>query len=200
MTDTVLWYATRGAGIVSLLLLTGVVTLGVLAATRWQIPRWPRFLTAGLHRNLALLSVVFLAVHVVTAVVDPYTSLGALAALVPFSSPYRRLWLGLGAVAFDLLLALVVTSLLRARVGQRAWRAVHWLAYAAWPVALAHGVGTGSDSGALWMRLLDLGCLAIVIGAVALRVSIQRPALVRPPAARAWLGSPRAESSTPAER
>lgn len=189
MSDSILWYATRGAGIVSLLMLTGVVGLGVLASLRLQSPSWPRFLTAGLHRNLALLAVAFLVIHIVTAVIDPFTALGPLAALVPFASSYRPLWLGLGVVALDLLLALVVTSLLRVRIGHRAWRAVHWLAYAAWPVALLHGVGTGSDSAAMWMRLIDVLCIAIVAGATAWRTTTSRPALRRPPAAPAWLGS-----------
>jgi len=189
VTDTVLWYATRGAGIVSLVLFTVVVALGVLSAIRWQTRAWPRFMTAGLHRNLALLSVVFLVIHIVTAVVDPFTALGPLTALVPFSSPYRRLWLGLGVVAFDLLLAIVVTSLIRVRLGQRIWRAVHWLAYAAWPVALLHGIGTGSDAAALWMRAIDAGCVMVVVGAAIWRLSVERAALQPPPAAPAWLGS-----------
>jgi len=189
MTDSILWYATRGAGIVSLLMLTGVVGLGVLSALRWQSPAWPRFLTAGLHRNLALLAVVFLVAHIVTAVIDPFTALGPLAAIVPFAASYRPLWLGLGVVAFDLLLALVATSLLRVRIGHRAWRAVHWLGYAAWPVSLLHGIGAGSDAAATWMRALDVLCVAIVAGATAWRALAARPALTRPPVGRAWLGS-----------
>lgn len=186
MTGSVLWYATRGAGIVSLLLFTTVVVLGILTAIRWQVPAWPRFLTAGLHRNLALLSVLFLAVHIVTAVVDPFTALGPIAALVPFASPYRRLWLGLGVVSLDLGAALVVTSLVRARLGQRAWRAVHWVAYAAWPLAMLHSMGTGSDTSSLWMRLVYGASAAAVLGAIAWRVSVQRPSLARPAAAPAW--------------
>src|SRR6266480_5771930 len=98
MSDTILWYATRGAGVVSLILLTGVVVLGIVSAMRWQTAAWPRFLTTGLHRNLALATLVFLAIHIVTAVVDPFTALGWQAAVIPFSSSYRRLWLGLGVV------------------------------------------------------------------------------------------------------
>ena len=125
--DTILWYATRGAGVVSLVLLTGVVVLGIVSAMRWQTASWPRFLTTGLHRNLALTTLIFLAIHVVTAVVDPFTALGWEAAIVPFSSPYRRFWLGLGVVAIYLLLAIVLTSLLRPLFGPRVWRIVHWL-------------------------------------------------------------------------
>src|SRR5438552_13991966 len=138
MNDTMLWYATRGAGIVSLVLLTGVTALGVLTSIRWQRPSWPRFLTAGLHRNLALLSVVFLVVHIVTAVIDPFVDLGWLTTIVPFSASYRQLWLGLGVVSSDLLLAVIATSLLRNHIGHRIWRAVHWLAYGAWPLAITH--------------------------------------------------------------
>ena len=136
MNDQILWFATRGAGVVSLLLFTAVACLGILTVVRWQSPSWPRFLSRELHRNLALLSVAFLAVHIVTAVADPFTSLGITAALVPFASSYRPVWVGLGVIALDLLLAIVVTSLVRNAMGQRAWRTVHWLAYAAWPLTL----------------------------------------------------------------
>ncbi len=170
MTDPILWLAARGAGVVSLLLFTAVVCLGVLTVVRWQSPSWPRFLSVGLHRNLALLSVVFLVLHIVTAIVDPYTSLGLVAATIPFASSYRPLWVGFGVIAVDLLLALVVSSLLRARLGQRAWRAIHWLAYAAWPFALAHGFGAGSDGSAAWLLAIQAACVAAVGGAVAWRI------------------------------
>jgi DMSO/TMAO reductase YedYZ heme-binding membrane subunit len=168
----VLWYATRGAGVVTTLMLTGVVLLGVLTAARWRAASWPRFLSAELHRSLALLSLVFLGIHIVTAVVDPFTSLGWMAAAVPFSSPYRRLWLGLGVVAFDLVLALVITSLARHLLGHRSWRSVHWLAYAAWPVAILHGVGTGTDGLSAWMLAIDLACVGSVGLAVAWRARL----------------------------
>jgi sulfoxide reductase heme-binding subunit YedZ len=174
MNAQILWFATRGAGIVSLLLFTAVTCLGVLAVLRWQSSSWPRFLTVEFHRNLALLSVGFLATHIVTAIVDPFTSLGVFAAAIPFASGYRPLWVGLGTVALDLLLALVVTSLLRARIGQRAWRAVHWLAYGAWPLAVVHGIGTGTDTAAWWMRGIDVASIAAVALAVTWRLAAGR--------------------------
>jgi len=182
VTDSVLWYAARGAGAVSLLLLTGVVTLGVLAALRWRTSAWPRFLTVAFHRNLALLSITFLSLHIVTAVVDPYTSLGWSAALIPFSSSYRTFWLGLGVIAVDLLLAALLTSLVRGVIGHRTWRLIHWLAYACWPLALAHGLGTGSDSFSPWLFTIELACLGTVLLAVALRLLLQ-PAPLKPAAA-----------------
>src|SRR5205823_5951256 len=162
MSNSVLWYTTRGAGAVSLIMLTCVVVLGVLSALRVQSLTWPRFLTTGLHRNLALMTLVFLALHIVTAVVDPFTNLGWTAALVPFASYYRTFWLGLGVISLDLLLAIVVTSLLRGWLGHRAWRVIHWLTYAAWPVGVIHGLGTGTDSWSAWMLAITGACVAAV--------------------------------------
>ncbi|HXM57818.1 MAG TPA: ferric reductase-like transmembrane domain-containing protein [Candidatus Dormibacteraeota bacterium] len=170
MSNTFLWYATRGAGAVSLLLLSGVVVLGILTANRFEAPGWPRFLSAGLHRNLSLTAVGFLALHVVTAVVDPYTNLGWVAAVVPFGSWYRTFWLGLGTIAAELVAAIVATSLLRHAIGPRGWRAIHWLAYAAWPVAAIHGLGTGTDTGQAWMVAIDVLCGGAVLTAVATRL------------------------------
>ena len=169
---TTLWYASRGTGVVALLLLTATVVLGIAGTARFSSARWPRVMTAGLHRNLSLLVVAFVAVHVSATVLDPFAPIGWTAAAVPFSASYRPLWLGLGAVAFDLLLAVLVTSLLRARLGYRAWRSVHWLAYASWPVALWHGLGAGTDTRLTWLVALDAGCVAAVAAAVTWRISL----------------------------
>ena len=166
-----LWYLTRGTGIVALLLLTAVVVLGVSGTSRWSTERLPRFVVAGLHRNLSLLSIVFLALHVLTTIGDGFAPIGLKDAVIPFASPYRPVWLGLGTVAFDLLLALTVTSMLRGRLGLRTWRAVHWLAYAAWPIALVHALGTGSDARVGWMALLAAVCTGAVAVAVLWRVA-----------------------------
>lgn len=170
MSNTLLWYTTRGAGAVSLVLLTGVVVLGILTSLRFTTAGWPGFLTAGLHRNLGLLSVVFLGLHIVTAVVDPYTNLGWISAIVPFSSYYRTFWLGLGTIAAEMVAALIVTSLVRGWLGHRSWRAVHWLAYASWPVALAHGLGTGTDVTSAWFFVIGVACAAAVLLAVCVRL------------------------------
>jgi methionine sulfoxide reductase heme-binding subunit len=172
MSDQILWFATRGAGVVSLLLFTAVTCLGLLTVVRWQSESWPRFLTAELHRSLALLSVVFLGAHIATAILDPFTSLGIAAATIPFASSYRPLWVGLGVISMDLILALIVTSLLRERIGQRAWRTVHWASYAAWPLALAHGLGAGSDAFAPWFIAIEVACVVVVGVSLLWRLSI----------------------------
>ena len=169
------WYVTRGTGMVSVVLLTASVVLGILEVVRWAAPKWPRFVTAGLHKNISLLAVSFVAAHVITAIVDGFAPIGWIDAVIPFHSPYRPLWLGLGTVAFDLLLALIVTSLVRRRIGQRAWRLVHWSAYACWPVALLHGVGTGTDTKTSWALGVELACLAAVVLATWWRIAAGWP-------------------------
>ena len=165
-----LWYATRATGLVTLLLLTAAVVLGILVAGRFAGSAWPRFLTIGLHRNISLLAVTFLTLHVGTTVVDSYTSISLTDAVLPFLSSYKPFWLGLGAIACDLFLALIITSLLRQRIGHRAWRAVHWCGYLCWPVALVHAAGIGTDSTRSWVFYLTIACVAVVAGTFAARV------------------------------
>ncbi len=182
-----LWYTTRSTGVVALLLLTATVALGIAGIYRLSSSRWPRVITAGLHRNLSLLAVAFVLVHVLTTVLDSYVRISLTSAFLPFTSSYRPLWLGLGAVAFDLLLAVVLTSLLRAWIGYRAWRAVHLLAYACWPVALWHGLGTGTDTRLPWMIALDAFCGLLVIGALLWRLRLLGPGPRRAAAVAATL-------------
>lgn len=203
MTSQLLWFAARGAGVVSLLLFTVVVCLGILTVLRWQTEDWPRFLTAELHRSLALLSVAFVGIHIVTAIVDPFTSLGLVAAVIPFASSYRPLWVGLGVISIDLGLAVLVTSLVRPWFGQQAWRLTHWVAYGSWPLAIAHSIGSGSDGGAPWMLAIDAVCIGAVVLALVWRLaaahrnrdelgSVVNGSLIVPP--------PRADVRRPARR
>ena len=168
------WYLTRGTGMVSLVLLTATVAFGIAEVVRLASPRWPRFVVAALHRNVSLLATAFLAVHILTAVLDKFAPIPLVDVFVPFVGAYRPFWLGLGAVAFDLLIALIVSSLLRERLGYRAWRVVHWAAYACWPVALLHGLGTGSDTRTRWAVVVNVACVAAVLAAVLVRVGWTR--------------------------
>lgn len=171
-TVTATWVLTRGSGVVSLLLLTASVALGVVNLARWRSVRWPRFVIDGLHRNVALLAVLFVGVHVAMTVIDKYTSINLVNAVLPFSGSYKPLWLGLGAIAFDLLLALIATGLLRRVVGYRLWRATHWLAYACWPIALLHGIGMGTDRSQTWMLAVTLACIGVVVIAGVSRLAL----------------------------
>src|SRR4030081_1713103 len=165
-----LWFATRGAGTATLLLLTAVVALGILTAGSAARSRvWPRFVSAELHRNVSLLAIVFLLAHVVTAGADPDAKLRWRDAALPFVSAYRPFWLGLGVVGGQLVLALVVSSALRPLLGFRAWKALHWLAYASWPGAIFHSPRTRPDAPALWLLAIVGGCTLAVVAAVAWR-------------------------------
>jgi methionine sulfoxide reductase heme-binding subunit len=179
-TGSAYWYLTRSTGAVALLLLTLTVALGVIDVKRISTPAWPRWVVDALHRNLALLSVVFLLLHILTSVLDSFAPISLTASVIPFISSYRPFWLGLGAVSFDLILAVTITSLLRRRAGHLLWRRVHWLSYGAWPIALLHGLGTGSDikSGG-WLLLLSLACMALVLVSVVVRVASGWPAQLR---------------------
>jgi sulfoxide reductase heme-binding subunit YedZ len=169
---TTYWYLTRSSGAVALVLLTLSVCLGILGPLRFSAPRWPRFAVDSLHRDVSLAGVALTVVHVVTTVLDGFAPINLVDGLIPFLSPYRPLWLGLGTLSFDLILALVITSLVRRRVGYSAWRAIHWLAYVSWPVAVLHGLGTGSDVKQWWMLLLTVICVGAVVAAVLARINV----------------------------
>jgi methionine sulfoxide reductase heme-binding subunit len=166
-----LWYVGRGTGVASLLLLTIVVALGIATRSGRAVFGLPRFAVAAVHRTASLTAVVFLLIHVGTLYFDPYAQLRLVDFVLPFAGAYRPFWLGLGTVGLDLIAALVVTSLLRHRIGLRMWRAVHWLAYLSWPVALMHALGNGTDSSTWWLRTLAGACTMAVLGAVGWRVS-----------------------------
>ena len=168
---TALWYVTRGAGAMTLVLLTASVVLGIVEWRGWQPAGAPRFAVASMHRTVGLLALALLAVHVATTLLDPFPHIGLLNAAVPFVTSYRPLWVGLGTLAADVMVAVVVTSLVRRRLGYRAWRGVHWLSYACWPVALLHGIGAGSDTKSTWMLGLTLACVAAVVVALGARVA-----------------------------
>ncbi|MDA8319203.1 MAG: ferric reductase-like transmembrane domain-containing protein [Actinomycetota bacterium] len=176
---SLLWYTTRATGVVALVLLTGTVLLGVVGSARAASARWPRIVTAELHRNLALTAAAFVAIHVITTLLDPFAPIGLAAVVIPFASSYRPFWLSLGTVAFDLLAAVLITSLLRDRLRRRTWQVVHLLVYACWPVALWHGLGTGTDSRLPWVLGIDVICLAAVGWAVWWRLSFTEHSTAR---------------------
>lgn len=170
-----LWYLTRASGIVALVLLTATMVTGVLSSVGWVGRNWPRFLSQTLHRNLSLLSLVFVGLHVVSTVADGFVPISVIDAFVPFASPYRPIWIGLGAVAMDLLLAVLITSALRSHIGLRAWRAVHWAAYACWPVALLHSLGSGTDTRLGPVLAIEIACVAAVLASVVWRLAAGWP-------------------------
>jgi DMSO/TMAO reductase YedYZ heme-binding membrane subunit len=160
--SSAMWFLTRATGLVTLILLSATVVLGTVASVGWTTERWPRFLSQGVHRNLSLFCLALLGVHVFSTVVDGYVPISLLDALIPFRSAYRPVWVGLGALALDMLIAVAITSGLRRRIGTAAWRGVHWLAYACWPVAVLHGLGSGTDTKLPGTLLVMVACIGTV--------------------------------------
>jgi methionine sulfoxide reductase heme-binding subunit len=168
--STVLWYTTRATGLMALILLTLTMVTGIVTTTRARARNWPGFAQQEMHRRLSMIAVVFLGIHVLTSVLDTYVSIGWAAIVVPFTSSYGRFWVGVGAVSLDLMIAVFATSLLRARMRPGTWRAIHWLAYLSWPVALAHTFGMGTDARESWVIVLGIACVAAVAAALLWRL------------------------------
>jgi methionine sulfoxide reductase heme-binding subunit len=167
---TAFWYASRATGIVALLLLPAVFVLGILVNRQGRLPGLPGFAVTNLHRNISLLATTFVAVHVLTAVLDTYVDIPIMSAVIPFSSGYERFWLGLGAISVDLMLAMIVTSLLRGRMNAALWRTIHLTAYACWPVAFLHSIYASKDLQHGPLLYLALVCAAFIGAAVAYRL------------------------------
>jgi sulfoxide reductase heme-binding subunit YedZ len=183
--STSLWYATRASGIVTLILLTLTMILGLLTTSRAQGRNWPGFAQQEIHRRISIIAVVFLAIHVLTSILDTYVHIGWFALVVPFASPYSRFWVGVGTIALDLMVAVFVSSLLRGRLKPGTWRGIHWLAYASWPLALAHTFGLGTDSREHWVIVLGVVCgLSVGVALVwRLHVTAKRRAMLSTPPA-----------------
>ncbi len=164
--DLALWALGRGTGLVALVLLTASICLGILTRSRQRWAGLPQYGLTAIHKTTSLTATGLIVVHVTTLLLDPQAQLRLVDAVVPFASSWRPLWLGLGTVAVDLLLLVVATSLMRKRIGQRAFRLVHWTTYLLWPVALTHALGTGTDAGTLWMDALAAPCVAAVVSMV----------------------------------
>jgi sulfoxide reductase heme-binding subunit YedZ len=180
ISGTAFWFASRATGVISLILFSIVAILGILVNRQGRLPGLPRFAVTGLHRNLSLLTVVFLGTHIVTAIVDGYAHIPWLSTVVPFTSGYERFWIGLGTVAVDLFAALIVTSLLRDRLKPSVWRAIHWLAYVSYPVIVVHSLGAYKDLRSGWLLALTMATVFAVVTAIGYRVVDARSAVPRP--------------------
>jgi sulfoxide reductase heme-binding subunit YedZ len=180
------WYITRSSGLVAFALITATVVLGVLGAERFETASRPRIHFAELHRGIALFGSVLLVVHVVTAVLDPFTHLGLTSLFDPFGRSYRPLYLGLGIAAFDVMVAVVVTSLIRHRMSPMAWKVLHLSVYPIWVSGIIHGLGTGTDSHFLPIEVFYVATLGAVVIASWIRVLSGNP---RSPLARTGAGA-----------
>jgi methionine sulfoxide reductase heme-binding subunit len=164
------WYFARSAGIVAYLLLSSSVLLGVVMAGRSTLS-WPKFAVEEVHRFLAILTGVFIVLHGGSLLLDRVVPISLGEELVPFTSPYRPLAVGLGICAMELIAAVGVTNALRKSLPYAAWRKVHYLTLPAWLLASLHGVLAGTDAGEPWFAALAAGSFAAVAIAAFTRFS-----------------------------
>lgn len=172
--NEILWAVTRATALVSVVLLTTSFVLGVLTSARAAESVGRRAVISAVHRTISLLMIGFIGGHVLTAIIETYVDIGWIAALLPFTSHYARGWVGLGTIALDILLAVIITSLLRQRIRPRTWRLVHLITYAMWPIALLHGVGSVSADTELTYVVTGT-CAIVGLTAVGVRL-VQLPA------------------------
>ena len=170
MIDQALWALGRGTGITAVAFMTVALFLGIATRSGRPLLMLPRFAVADVHRFASLAGTLLVVLHIALLFFDPYAQLRLVAFIVPFLGAYRPLWLGLGTLALDLLAAVVLTSLLRHRIGLRVFRTVHWATYALWPVAMAHALGNGTDTGHRWFLLFAGSCALVVGGALVWRL------------------------------
>jgi len=176
VSDPVVWYVARGSGLAALLLLTTSVVLGVVSVVRVHSPCWPRFALAQLHRNLSLLALTFGAVHVLTTVIDSFVPITVVDAFVPFASEYKPFWLAMGTIGADLMLAVLITTAIRRRIGFQTWRSIHVLSYGCWATSVVHSIGIDSDArSAAWGVMIVAACIGAVGGALVQRTAPAHP-------------------------
>jgi len=164
------WYSARAGGIVAYILLTAVVLVGLAMSGRERIDGWPRFALEDVHRFLGALTGLFISLHVFTLAVDTDANLPLGSLIVPFVSAYRPFWTGIGIVAAELLLALAVANHYRTSISYRTWRRLHYLNFAVWIAATAHGIGAGTDTGSLPFAVVYGAAIASVVALTARRV------------------------------
>jgi sulfoxide reductase heme-binding subunit YedZ len=186
------WYLARAAGIVTLVSFTFAVCLGALGSVRVDQldpdARERRVLTQYLHRAAAVTGMLLLVVHATAIVVDGKSGVSVSGVLIPLSAGYRPIAVGLGTLSAYLFVFVAMLGASRRRVatsvrGARLWRVLHGASYAAWAVAILHGVFAGTDAGTVWMTAINLSCLIAVTACVGIRFRSHTLARRRPLAA-----------------
>jgi methionine sulfoxide reductase heme-binding subunit len=170
--DPTFWILARASGLTAYALLTLSVLAGLVVKSR-PLGRAVRPASVtDTHKFLSLLALGALAVHGATLVLDTAVPIPLAALVLPGVAPYRPLATGLGVVAAELALLIVVSFWLRKRIGVRNWRRLHWATYAAFLLVTAHGLLAGTDSARPWALALYLGAVGAVAAATAWRALV----------------------------
>jgi sulfoxide reductase heme-binding subunit YedZ len=159
----VTWYVARASGITLYLVLWLSVMVG-LGLTTSLLDRWGgRGVIFSLHAFTTQLAYGFLALHLLSLAADPTVRFGLRDLLVPFAATVREPWTSFGVLAGELTVLVGVSFSVKRLIGQRAWRALHWLTFPLYALALLHGLGAGTDTRTPWMAALYLTTGAAVV-------------------------------------
>ena len=157
------WYITRAAGVTAYLLLWLSTAWGLVLPTKILDGWLGRTFTFDFHQFISLLSLGFLGIHILVLTADRYMPYTLAQIFVPFLSPYRPLWVGIGVLAFYLTALVTVTFYLRQRIGMAAFRAIHTTSLLAYLGATAHGLMAGTDSSLPIALLMYLGSFLAIV-------------------------------------
>ncbi|MDD5369066.1 MAG: ferric reductase-like transmembrane domain-containing protein [Anaerolineaceae bacterium] len=153
----VMWFITRAAGFTAYILIWLSVAWGLAVSNKILDHLLHRQITYDFHQFISLLAIGFLLLHIGILLFDRYLPYSVLQILVPFLSPYRPLWVGIGVIAFYLTLLVTVTYYLRGRIGMKAFRSIHVLSLVAYLGASIHGFFSGTDSSLISVQYLYAG-------------------------------------------
>ncbi len=150
----VYWYMARSAGIVAYLLLWGSVASGIAISNKLLNGLVKPPVVFEIHKSLSILAMIVGMFHGIILLGDTYMNFGVLDLVLPFHSPYQPLWVGLGILGFYLSVILVASFYIKKRIGQRAWRLLHYSSFARWIMASLHGIAAGTDTQSVLMKML----------------------------------------------
>jgi ferredoxin-NADP reductase/DMSO/TMAO reductase YedYZ heme-binding membrane subunit len=179
------WYVTRASAVLAWVLMTVAVLWGITLSTRVfrgaDNPAWLQ----DLHRFLGGTALVLTAIHMVSLMLDPWLAMPIDQLLIPLIAEYRPLPVALGILSFYVLLAVQLTSLMKNRLPQRFWKAVHYLSYVAVLAVAIHGAFAGTDAGAAWYQgvatvIVTASVIALIVRIVMARRRTPAPSASRP--------------------
>ncbi|HSB01293.1 MAG TPA: hypothetical protein VLE49_11625 [Anaerolineales bacterium] len=157
------WYLTRAAGLMGYFLIWLSTVWGLVVSSKILDGFVERAFTYDFHEYLSWLGLAFIGVHVIVLMADKYLPYSVWQILIPFLSPYRPLWVGIGVIAFYLTLLVTITFYLKAKIGASAFRKTHYLSFVAYFGATLHGLYAGTDSVLPAANLLYKGTLLITL-------------------------------------
>lgn len=172
--NTILWILGRSTGMVGVVLLSLAAAMGLALSMKASSPRFPRWLTTELHRYVTILALVVSVMHLAVLWLDTESGLSLVSLVVPFTSSWEPLAVGMGVLGLEITLAVWLTTRIRDRIGYRSWRVIHRFASVGWVLVIAHGLLAGTDTGARWAVLTYAACAAMVVGLLVPRVLIGR--------------------------